>query len=165
MRSTLFLAAIALAAGAADLAAQTTATVNTTLSYTMQERLFIDVDDDNLMLPDPSTSDLDAGFTQSVAHDVEHRGNVDHTITVAPAAATWNAPLSYTGTKPAGDLEWSSDGGTSWNPVDAAATVGTGVRGGFGLNPDIPVSWRAAVGYDEPAGGYNLTVTYTSTAN
>jgi hypothetical protein len=49
--------------------------------------------------------------------------------------------------------------------VSAAVNVGSGVRGGFGLNPDIPVSWRTAIDYDEPAGGYNLTVTYTSTAN
>ena len=58
-------------------------TVNTTLSFTMQERLFLDVDDSNLVFSDPTTADLDAGYTQTVTHNVEHRGNVDHVITVA----------------------------------------------------------------------------------
>lgn len=139
--------------------------VNTTLSFTMQQRLFLDVDDANLIFADPTTADLDAGYTQTVAHNVEHRGNVNHLITVAPSTATWNAPVSYPGTKPADDLEWSNDSGTSWNVVSAAVNVGSGVRGGFGLNPDIPVTWRAAIDYTEPAGGYNIIVTYTSTAN
>jgi hypothetical protein len=150
-----------LAAAKAD--AQTT--VNTTLSFTMQQRLFLDVDDSNLVFADPTTTDLDAGFTQTVAHNVEHRGNVDHVITVAPAAATWNVPFTYVGTKPADDLEWSNDGGTIWNVVSAAVNVGSGIRGGAGLNPDIPVTWRAAVSYDEVPGGYNIVATYTSTAN
>ncbi len=163
-RFVLALAAAVLVA-APQASAQTTATVNTTLSFTMQERLFLDVDDANLIFADPTTADLDAGYTQTVSHNVEHRGNVDHTITVAPSAATWNVPLTYVGAKPADDLEWSNDGGTSWNVVSAAVNVGSGVRGGFGLNPDIPVTWRAGVDYSEPAGGYNLVVTYTSTAN
>jgi hypothetical protein len=131
----------------------------------MQQRLFLDVDNDNLVFADPTVADLDAGFTQTVSHNVQHRGNVNDVITVAPDAATWNTPLIYVGTKPADDLEWSNDSGSSWNVVSAAVNVGSGVRGGFGLNPDIPVSWRTAIDYDEPAGGYNLTVTYTSTAN
>ncbi len=43
--------------------------------------------------------------------------------------------------------------------------VGTGVKGGFGLNDNIPVWWRSAVTYDELAGDYSIVVTYTSTAN
>lgn len=139
--------------------------VNTTLSFTMQQRLFLDVDDANLVFPDPTTTDIDAGFTQTVSHNVEHRGNVDHLITVAPSNPNWNVPLTYVGSKPADDLEWSTDGGSSWNVVSAAVNVGSGVRGGFGLNPDIPVTWRAAVDYSEPSGGYSIVVTYTSTAN
>lgn len=157
-------AVVALAA-APQANAQTTATVNTTLSFTMQERLFLDVDDANLVFTDPTTADLDAGYTQAVSHNVEHRGNVAHTITVAPTAATWNVPFTYSGTKPADDLEWSNDGGSAWNVVSAGLNVGTGVRGGAGLNPNIPITWRAVVGLDEPAGGYDIVVTYTSTAN
>lgn len=145
--------------------AEAQTSVNTTLSFTMQQRLFLDVDDANLIFADPTTADLDAGYTQTVAHNVEHRGNVAHLITVAPSTPTWNAPISYPGTKPADDLEWSTDAGTSWNVVSAAVNVGAGVPGGFGLNPDIPVTWRAAIDYTEPAGGYNIIVTYTSTAN
>jgi hypothetical protein len=145
--------------------AEAQTSVNTTLSFTMQQRLFLDVDDAALVFPDPTTADLDAGLTQTVSHNVEHRGNVNHVITVAPSAATWNAPVAYPGTKPADDLQWSNDAGSSWNVVSAAVNVGTGVRGGTGLNPDIPVNWRAAVDYGEPAGAYSIVVTYTSTAN
>lgn len=168
MRRSIFAFALLAAFGAAEAQAQTTATVGTTLSFTMQERLFIDVTDDNLVFTAPTTADLDAGYTQTVSHSVEHRGNMEHTITVAPDAPTWQVPLvGYPGTKPASDLEWSNDSGSSWNAVDNGATVGTGVRGGFGAagNEDIAVDWRAAISYAEPAGPYQLTVTYTSTAN
>lgn len=165
MKRSLLAVAFALVVSVPQVNAQTTATVSTTLSFTMQQRLFIDVTNNALVFPDPTLADLDAGYTQTVSHSVEHKGNVDHTITVDPDAANWLVPLSYSGNKPADDLEWSNDAGTSWNVVSAAVNVGTGVRGGFGLNPDIPVSWRAAIDYTEPDGGYQLTVTYTSTAN
>lgn len=163
MKRTILALSLALTFVASEADAQ--ATVNTTLSFTMQQRLYLDVDDDNLVFPDPTVSDLDAGYSQTVSHNVEHRGNVDHVITVAPAAASWNAPVTYVGSKPADDLEWSNDAGTTWIVVSGATNVGTGVQGDASLNPDIPVSWRAAIDYDEPAGGYDLTVTYTSTTN
>ena len=165
MKRSLLAVAFALVTLVPQVNAQTTATVSTTLSFTMQQRLFLDVSNNALVFPDPTLANLDAGYTQTVSHDVQHKGNVPHTITVAPDQASWNAPVSYPGTKSADDLEWSNNGGTSWNTVSAAANVGTGVRGGFGLNPDIPVSWRTAINYTEPDGSYNLTVTYTSTAN
>lgn len=163
MRRSLLAFALLVAFGAAEANAQ--ATVGTTIRFSHAERLYINVDNNDLTLPTPTIADLDAGFSQSVSHNVEHRGNVDHTITVANDQANWNAPLTYVGSKPANELEWSNDGGTSWNAVTAAVDVGSGVQGGFGLNPDIPVSWRAVVAYDEPDGDYSLPVTYTSTAN
>ena len=162
MRRAFFAFAALAAVGVAEANAQVT--VNTTLSFTMQERLFIDVTSGNLVFPDPTFADLDAGYTQTVSHDVLHRGNVDHTITVAPAGA-WLQPVTYPGVKPVDDLEWSNDGGTNWNVVSAAVDVGSGVQGGFGLNPPITVDWQTAIGSDEPLGGYSITVTYTSTAN
>ncbi|MFQ5529009.1 MAG: hypothetical protein ACE5FP_01540 [Gemmatimonadota bacterium] len=129
MKRPFLVAAMAVLALVAVPQAGAQTTVNTTLSFTMQQRLFLDVDDASLIFADPTTSDLDAGFTQTVSHNVEHRGNVDHIITVAPSAATWNVPLTYVGSKPADDLEWSNDGGTTWNVVSAPVNVGTGVRG------------------------------------
>lgn len=166
MKRSMLLAVFALTFGVvAEATAQATASANTTLSFTMQQRLFLDVSDDDLTFPDPTTSDLDAGYTQTVSHNVQHKGNVNHVITVAPSDPSWTTPFTYVGSKAADDLEWSTDGGTSWNTVSAAVDVGTGQRGGFGVNPDVPVSWRAAIDYAEPTGAYSLTVTYTSTAN
>lgn len=161
MKRSFLVAAFVLVVSVPQVNAQ--ATVTTTLSFTMQQRLFLDVDNDNLVFADPTIADLDAGYTQTVSHNVEHKGNVAHTITVAPDQASWNSPI--TTVKPATDLEWSNNGGTSWNVVSAGVDVGTGVPGGFGLNPDIGVNWRSAIRYSEPDGAYSLTVTYTSTAN
>ncbi len=151
----------ALATSAADASAQVTR--NTTISLQVPQLLFLDVTNDNLTLPTPNFAQFDAGYTQTVGHAVRHRGNVDHTITVAPASATWSGPAGTS--KDASDLEWSSNGGGDWNQVTASSNVGTGVKGGFGLNPDIPVSWRSAIAYDELVGGYQIVVTYTSTPN
>ena len=137
---------------------------NTTINLQIPELLFIDVTSDVLTIPSPTLADYDAAFTGSTTHGVIHRGNVDHVITVAPATGvtTWDGPA--TSSKDPADLQWSTDG-SSWNAVTASADVGTGVKGGFGLNPNIPVSWRSVIAYDEPVGDYSIVVTYTSTAN
>ena len=155
-------AAIVLFGGtAAGLRAQE---VNTTINLQVPELLFIDVTDNNLTIPTPDFAQLEAGFTAPVNHAVRHRGNVDHTITVEPAlgVSTWTGPTGTT--KPADDLQWSTDA-SNWNVVTASTNVGTGVKGGFGLNPNIPVWWRSVVDYDEVVGDYSIIVTYTSTAN
>lgn len=156
-------AGLAVAAGAGDAHAQVSR--NTTINLQIPELLFIDVTNDNLTLPTPDFAQFDAGYTQTTGHAVRHRGNVAHTITVAPAPGTtiWNGPAGSS--KAASDLEWSTDAGGNWNQVTASVDVGAGVKGGFGLNPDIPVTWRSAITYDEPVGSYQIVVTYTSTPN
>jgi len=138
--------------------------VNTTINLQIPELLFIDVTNDNLVLPTPDFAQLDAGFTGPASHQVRHRGNVAHTITVGPATGVtaWTGPAGTT--KNVDDLQWSLDA-SAWNLVTAATNVGAGVKGGFGLNPNIPVWWRSAVDYDELAGDYSIVVTYTSTPN
>lgn len=161
----LLAAAIAMfGATARKVEAQLTKTVNTTINLQIPELLFIDVTNDNLVLPTPDFAQLDAGFTGPASHQVRHRGNVAHTITVAPAAGvtSWTGPVGTT--KPVEDLQWSLDA-SAWNLVSASTNVGTGVKGGFGLNPNIPVWWRSAVDYDELAGDYSIVVTYTSASN
>ena len=161
----LLAAAIAMfGATARTVEAQLTKTVNTTINLQIPELLFIDVTNDNLVLPTPDFAQLDAGFTGPASHQVRHRGNVAHTITVAPAAGvtSWTGPDGTT--KPVEDLQWSLDA-SAWNLVSASTNVGTGVKGGFGLNPNIPVWWRSAVDYDELAGDYSIVVTYTSAPN
>jgi hypothetical protein len=144
--------------------AQSPATVNTTINLQIPELLFIDVTSSALSLPTPDFAELDVNYTGTASHAVRHRGNVAHTITVAPATGVtiWNGPAGSS--KAAGDLEWSTASG-AWNAVTDAVNVGTGVKGGFGLNADIPVSWRSYVDYDEPSGNYSIVVTYTATAN
>jgi hypothetical protein len=138
--------------------------VNTTINLQIPELLFIDVTSSALSLPTPDFAELDNNYTGTASHAVRHRGNVDHTITVAPATGVtiWNGPAGSN--KAAEDLEWSTGSGT-WNAVTSAETVGEGFKGGFGANDDIPVSWRSYVDYNEPSGNYSIVVTYTATAN
>jgi len=156
-------AAIAVFAATAS-QAEAQATRNTTINLQIPQLLFIDVTNDNLSLPTPDFAEFDANFTNAVGHSVRHRGNVAHTITVAPATGVtiWNGPTGSN--KPATDLQWSLNS-SDWNIVTAAVNVGLGVKGGFGLNADIPVAWRSALSYDEPIGSYSIVVTYTATPN
>ena len=139
-------------------------TRNTTINLQIPELLFIDVTNDNLTIPPPTLADFDAGFSGLISHAVRHRGNVNHVITVAPATGVtqWTGPTGST--KSADDLLWSLDG-AGWNIVTGAADVGIGVKGGFGLNPDLLVDWRSVLAYDEPVGPDSIVVTYTTTAN
>jgi len=164
MRKLLLCTAAIAVFGATASRAEAQATRNTTINLQIPELLFIDVTQDNLTLPTPDFAEFDAGFTSTIGHSVRHRGNVDHTITVAPATGVtiWNGPAAST--KPATDLQWSLNS-SDWNIVTAAVDVGLGVKGGFGVNPDIPVAWRSAVGYSEPIGSYSIVVTYTATPN
>lgn len=166
MKKLVFVAAALALIVAAPQTAQAQATVSTAFSLTINNKLFIDVDLNSLTIPEPDIAEFDAGATQAVSHDVLHKGNVAHTITVAPtgAATTWTGPLGAN--KPISDLEWKVGAGT-WQAVDNGATVGTGVKGGFGVpgNEDIAVSWRALIDYDDLDGVYSTDVTYTSTAN
>jgi hypothetical protein len=164
MKKMLLLAAAIAMFGATARKVEAQVTVNTTINLQIPELLFIDVTNDNLVLPTPDFAQLDAGFTGPASHQVRHRGNVAHTITVAPATGvtSWTGPEGTT--KPVEDLQWSLDA-SAWNLVSASTNVGTGVKGGFGLNPNIPVWWRSAVDYDELAGDYSIVVTYTSAPN
>jgi hypothetical protein len=163
MKKLLLLTAAIAMFGAAATRAEAQS-VNTTINLQVPELLFIDVTNDNLVLPTPDFAQLDAGFTGPASHQVRHRGNVAHTITVAPATGVtgWSGPAGTT--KPLEDLQWSLDA-SSWNLVTASTDVGTGNKGGFGLNPNIPVWWRSAVDYEDEVGDYSIVVTYTSTAN
>ncbi len=162
MRKLLLLTAAIVLFGATATRAEAQATKNTTINLQIPELLFIDVTNDNLTIPTPDFAELEAGFTAPTSHQVRHRGNVDHTITVAPATGVtgWTGPA----TKNIDDLQWSLNA-ADWNIVTATTDVGTGQKGGFGLNPNIPVWWRSVIDYDELAGAYSIVVTYTSTAN
>jgi hypothetical protein len=164
MKKLLLLTAATAMIGGTAMRAEAQVSVNTTINLQIPELLFIDVTSDNLVIPTPDFAQLEAGATAPTSHAVRHRGNVAHTITVAPATGvtSWTGPTGTT--KDVDDLEWSLDA-SAWNVVSAATNVGTGVKGGFGLNPNIPVWWRSAVTYDELAGDYSIVVTYTSTAN
>ena len=164
MKKLLLLTAAITMFGATATRAEAQVSVNTTINLTVPELLFIDVTNDNLVLPTPDFAQLDAGFTGPASHQVRHRGNVAHTITVGPATGVtaWTGPAGTA--KDVDDLQWSLNA-SDWNVVSASTDVGTGVKGGFGLNPNIPVWWRSAVDYDELAGDYSIVVTYTSAPN
>ena len=123
MKKLLFAAAaVMLLVAAPQAQAQT---VTTAFNMTISNKLFIDVDQAILTIPEPDIAEFDAGATQATSHAVLHKGNVAHTITVAPTSGTtWDGPSGAN--KPISDLEWKVGAGT-WQAVDNGATVGTGV--------------------------------------
>ena len=101
---------------------------------------------------------------------ISHRGNVQHSVSVVADAST------FTGTgggvtdpvrtdKPASDLEWSLDAGTSYSAFSTtAAVVHAGAARGAHVN-DETVTYRVALSYDDTPGTYTLGLTYTVAAD
>lgn len=165
LATMLMAAAGVLAAG--DLRAQTTAAANA--SIVIGPVLAITVDQVTVTFVSPTADDYTSGsITSGVNSTIATRANIVHDVTVAADALA----MTYTGTavpaptKPASDLQWSKDAGTSWTGLSPIATdVATAVP--QGTNAAV-----AVVGYrmlldlatDVP-GTYSLNFTYTVVAN
>lgn len=161
---TMALLALALPAAAAAQSQNANATV------TIPEVLAITVDQTNIAFPNVTVTDfanqyVDAGVTSTI----DTRGNVVHDITIQANAASFN----YAGTatpapvKPASDLLWSNDGGSSFNAIDdvTAADVATALSQGVNAGA-ASVTYRIALDLATDApGDYSLGFVYTVVAN
>ncbi len=124
------------------------------------------------------TGDYDAyeaGYAAgSAATTVSHRGNVQHSVTLASDAASFTAtdpttPASTTdparAAKPASDLSFDVDGADAWAGVSTTDTdVVTGAARGAHTGPSV--AYRIALAYaDDTPGTYTLGLTYTIAAD
>lgn len=157
-----------LAVGAADVAAQASSE-QATASVTVPQVLSIAVTNKSIAFPNATSTDFDNGYVNTTtSSSIDTKGNVVHDVTVQADAATF----TYTGTqtdpsKPASDLEWSNDGGSSWTALDdvSAVDVATGLARGENVGA-ASISYRIALALatDVP-GDYSLGFTYTIVAN
>ena len=118
----------------------------------------------------------DAAFTAGFADgdqatSVTHRGNVQHTVSVAADAALFTpsgggpAPDGPRADKPATDLTYSVDGGGFTAMSTTAAAVHSGAPRGAHVN-DEDVTYRVALNIDDDTPGvYTLGLTYTVAAD
>jgi len=139
-------------------------------SVTIPEVLAITVDQTNIAFPAVTAADFTAGYVDAgVTSTIDTRGNVVHDVTIqADAAAfTYVGSASPAPSKPAADLSWSNDGGTSFTAIDNAAATDVATALARGVNAGAAaITYR--IGLDlasDPPGDYSLAFTYTVVAN
>lgn len=164
----IMLAFVALVAFVPGLAAQNPAVDNrtATATITIPTLLHIDVSELAITFASPTFDDFDATeiLASSAPSVIDTRGNVAHDVTIQASAATMTS--TGAGTKPAGDLQWSADAGTSWNAlttsaVDVVTALTTGSHSGAAT-----VDYKMLL--DETTdlpGTYTLQFVYTVVAN
>lgn len=166
MRKAFLALAILAALSAQGVSAQNPAVSSRTgtAQITIPTLLHIDVSNLAVSFGSPTFDDFDAGLiaATSGASVIDTRGNVVHDVTIVADAAAFTGPY----TKPASDLQWSIDGGTSWTSLSTTATdVATAVARGTNASVatvDYQLLLDAAL--DVP-GTYSLDFTYTVVAN
>jgi hypothetical protein len=149
--------------GATNLSAQANATATVTIPTVLSVSLT-----GNSFNFAPTQSEFDAGvMNASGSSTLSTKGNVQHAIEIAAD----NATFTYSGTqtdpsKPASDLEWSSDGGTNWTGLTTtAAQVGSNLARGAHASA-ATVDYHVLLSYaNDVPGTYSLGFTYTVIAN
>lgn len=165
----LMIAALAMMAfGAMDVSAQG-ASANGNASVSVPEVLSLTVTNTAIAFGNATAADIDNGFMNtSTTSTIDTRGNVLHDVTIQADAQYF----TYAGTqtdpnKPASDLSWTNDGGTSWTPLDdvSAVDVATGLARGVNAGAaTIGYQLALSLAGDVP-GDYSLGFTYTVVAN
>lgn len=137
---------------------------NATASIDIPQVLYVEVTNTSVTFPQPTASDFNTGHVSAdVSSDITHRGNVAHDVTISADASNFTGG---SGSKPASDLEWSADGGSSWNSLSTtAANVVTGASAGQ-HNSAETVDYRMLLDYSTDApDSYTLDLTYSVVAN
>lgn len=157
-------ALVVFSAGALDAQSPALDNRTATASITIPTLLHIDVSNLTVDFPNPSFDDFDAGFVDATTDpsQIDTRGNVLHDVQIAADFASFTGPYA----KPAGDLRWSIDGGTSWTDLTTSTTdVATAVSRGANTNV-ATVNYRMRLNAtDDIPGDYSLDFTYTVVAN
>lgn len=151
-------------------AAGASAQVNATASITIPTLLQITVDQTAVTFPQPTLADYTTGNVASaVTSTVSTRGNVSHDVMITADAGVMTFAAS-TGAadpnKPAADLQWSGDTGTTWNSLSTTAGLVADALARGTNAAAAAVTYRMLLdeATDEP-GTYSLGFTYTVVAN
>lgn len=166
MRKTILAAMAVLTVSAGALSAQNPAVESRsgTATITIPTLLHIDVTNLAVTFDSPSFDDFTAGSigANSGASVIDTRGNVVHDVTIEADNAAMTGPYA----KPATDLEWSVDGGSTWSGLSTtAADVATAVSRGANSGVASVVYQMLLREADDVPGSYSLDFTYTVVAN
>ena len=170
-----FVAVVALVAAAPAQAQQScevnattasTCTIPTTLSMTMPSIMELTLSATSLSLPTPqSIGDFNANGLVSLpvtGPNVDVRSNRAYRVQISSAANfTHQANGGGSFTKPAGELSWSVDGGTT---TTAMSTTPTDILSGSATNAATQETVTYLTAYDitrDKPGSYSLAVTFT----
>lgn len=140
------------------------ASASATATIDIPQVLYIEVTNTSVTFPQPTAADFNTGHVAAdVSSDLTYRGNVAHDVTVSADAQNFSGG---SGSKPATDLQWSTDGGSNWNGLTTTATdVVTGASRGQ-HDSGQTVDYRMLLDYstDSPA-TYSLDLTYSVVPN
>jgi hypothetical protein len=143
------------------------------IAMTVQKTVMLDVDPSALTLPNLDVSSIDyaAGFKTAGSLALTGRTNDNSSpggmaVTIAAAAAnfTYTGNASPAPNKTVGTLQWSTNGGTTWNNTSqTGATVLSTTAPTAGANQTV--TFRTGLGWTtDPPGTYTLTLNFTITA-
>lgn len=136
-----------------------------TATITVPEVLFVDIDVNSVDFPDATAADFEAGsITFGTSTTLEHKGNVAHDVEITSSTGFFQNSGGDT-SKPASDLEWSLNGGSSWNN-GLGTTPAAVVTGAVAGQHTESVDYRLLLDYATDAPDtYDLEFTYTVVAN
>ena len=156
--------------GASGAAAQSS--VNASASITIPTVLEINVTNTTVGFPTPVLADFTTGsiLSNTGSSSVSTRSNVVHDVEVVTAGGV--TTMTYAGTqtpaptKAASDLEWSTDGGSTWTGLsDTPADVLTALaRGAHSNAASVDYRMLLDLATDAP-GTYSLAFVYSVVAN
>lgn len=166
MRQITLIAAMLAMFGGTELTAQ----VGATATITIPELLYVDIDVKSVPFAEPTLADWQAGSIAAPASTVttvSTRANVSHQVLIAADAELMDKDgvADVTTSKPASDLEWSTDG-TTFSPLTTTgvAVTPTLSRGVHATAGTVYYQMLLDESTDEP-GIYSLGFTFTVLAN
>ncbi len=141
-------------------------TITASLSATVPAILYLESNGTNYTFNDATLADYNGGFMSSVSQPtLGHKGNVPYIVTAK--AASINFSPFHTGdtrTKPVGEILLTGGAGYSNVPVTVSgATIDSRVQGeysGIAVPAKLNLSW-----FNDPAGTYSTTITFTIISN
>lgn len=156
--------ALLLAAAPSYAAAQTSESATATI--TVPTVLFLDIDVNAVDFPDATSADFEAGnITFGTTTTLEHNGNVTHDVEIASTTGFFQNSGGTDSSKPASDLEWSLDNGSSWNTGLGTTATDVVTAAAAGAHTES-VDYRLLLDYATDAPDtYDLEFTYTIVAN
>jgi hypothetical protein len=158
-----------LVCGATQASAQTTCntngcSLNNTASVTVGTVLRLTISSATTALTPPNEAAYDAGFQLDAGPTLTVKANRGWSLKVNANAGTWTAANGANASKAAGDLQWATSSGGTYNGLTGSpVSLISGLSGTGNLSQ--PVFYKTLWSYaNDTPGDYSLVVVYTLSA-